>query len=250
MDGNNGHRTLRSISYYIPRALKFYDLKNEHLTRIVFIVTLFSLFIVTYNQLVSLMSIMHKKTPEGGDSFTSLIVSVLIYLSSGIYLISAIKELKGKEYTAGDCIRKISRKAFRIIIATLGYTIITNFGLVFLLFVPGVIFGIMFLFYLCYILDLGIGITESFGASRRLTKGYRLQMFFIQLVFYLILLLPALIVLTMVWLLNNLLAVSFVVAFILSVISLMQQKLIALMYVDLEYGYIEKNKEENSEING
>ena len=238
MENTNRPEKLKSISYYIPRALKFYDLKNEHLIRTTFLMTLFVYFTAFYNYLITVLPNQGGNIAAEGEPFTSFFTPVILYLSSALYLTAAFEDIQGRKYTFIDCLRKVSTKAFGIILASLGYLFITYMGMV-LLIAPGIILAIMYLFNISYIIDKGYGVSSSFVASKRITKGHRWQIFSIMLVFFLIVLLPVTILSVLAFLLGNYIIYIFVLAFSFSMISLMQQKLVVMMYLDLEYGKID-----------
>lgn len=235
MDNINKPDKLRSLSYYIPKALKFYDLKNENLVRLTFLLNLFVYFTAFYSYLVTVLPNKVANAAVDGDPYTSMVTPVILYLSSALYIGAAIEDLQGRDYTFRDCLRKVSLKAFGIIFASLGYMFITYMGMIFLI-VPGIIFAIIFIFNISYIIDKGYRVTDSFAASRIITKGYRWQIFSILLVFYLIVLLPVTIISVLAFFLGNYLIYAFVLAFSFTLISIMQQKLIAMLYLDLEHG--------------
>ena len=226
---------MRGYQYYLLRAFKFYDLKNEKLTRTVFIVLLLTSF---------LSAIAPVKTTDM-INFQDVVINIatlaVVYLASTVYLVAFIREQKNKEYTARECFNRVLKKASRIVFASIIFGIIFFIGL-FALIIPGILFAVIFSFYICYIVDLGDGISDAFNASKRITKGYRKQIFNIFLFFNLILILPVYILLSFAASSGSSLIITFVLAFTGSVINLMNQRLLALMYMDLEYGISENKK--------
>jgi hypothetical protein len=162
----------------------------------------------------------------------TVLSGAMIHLTSAVYLAAYIKELKGMEYDIRKCVLLVLGKAFNIVGAFILYLLAAVVGSIFFL-VPGIIIYLMFMFNTCYIVDLGEGITGAFTASKNLTRGYKKQLFVISLVFILVTYIPYFI-LASVFSANNI-TLSFVSAFLGAIINLMQQRLIALLYMDLEY---------------
>lgn len=232
-------RGLRAATYYLPKALKFYDLKSEFLTRLMFISTFFSVFIMS-NGAARLYEGMLNQSPVSlPDLISGILIPRMVYiLSISIYLRSAILEIRGKDANPLEHPQKVFQRLWIIIIASFAYELI--FGiLLFLMIIPGILFQLIFVFYLPYIVDMGSGFTGSFGASRRLTKGKLWPLFSIGVVFAMAMVFPVLLSGLFSAGTGNLLVASFVGAFLQSIMSLMKQKLVALVYVDLEYGYRE-----------
>ena len=48
MENNKNIRMIRGITYYLPKALKFYNLKNESLAPVIFLITLVIYFFGSY----------------------------------------------------------------------------------------------------------------------------------------------------------------------------------------------------------
>lgn len=229
MENQSRPEKLKGFLYYLPKAVKFYDLKNEKLTRAVFVVIL----------LTSFLSAFVPAEVSSGMSFQDIIINVaiiaVIYLASTVYLVAYIRELKNKEYTAQECFRRVMRKASRIVIGSLLYGVAFVMGL-FALVLPGLIIAVIYIFYICYITDLGEPITDAFQASKRITRGYRQRILMILILFNLVLLLPVFLLLAFAASSGSPVIVTFVTAFTGAVINLMYQRLVALLYMDLEYG--------------
>ena len=227
MEDNRKPGRLKNIGAYMPRAVKFYGLKNEILTPVVFIISLGAFFLsafipVPYDKL-DLKSIA-----------VNFLLTMLVNLASTIYLSAYIRELKGEEYSMPGCVNLVLRNILNIIMASVVYSIAIVAGVIAFI-IPGIIFSIMFIFNTCYILDQGKGPFEALGASRRLTGGCKWEIFSIMLVYGLLLALPLVTIMVASNSSDNTLVQAFVPAFIFSIVNIMQVRLIALLYVDLEY---------------
>lgn len=219
---------LRDINTYFRKAFRFFDLKNERLTPVVFIVMLFAGFSSAF--------LPDSSTGPGLELWLYNIISLLMmYLASAVYLSAYIRELKGEEYSLGACSRLVLRYVLKVVLASAAYIAAIFSGFV-LLFIPGLIIYIMFIFHLCFIIDRKKRVMEAFGASKKLTDGKKMGIFVTVLVFNLVLVLPFSIIMMLADSYNNDLIFVFVISFVGVIINLMQQRLIALMYVDLEYG--------------
>jgi len=105
-----------------------------------------------------------------------------------------------------------------------------------ILSIPLIILYFMFLFNVCYIVDKGEGIFQSYRMSMRLTKGVKGRIFILLFSLYFLLSIPLAFISFSLLFLENSLVNSFVFIFVSSIISIVQQRVTALMYFDLEYG--------------
>ncbi len=220
---------LRNMKYYIVNALKFYELKNENLTPIIFVIILFTSF---SGALIS------DKIAESIfiNVIYTLISVVVLYTASTIYLFAYLRELKGEECTFKFCISRVFKKLLKILLSYIAFIAIIFTGL-FLLIIPGLIFYHMFMFNTCYLLDKNIGVIEAFNASKSLTTGRKMEVFSTFVVFNLILFIPLIIIVFTASSTANTLIFNFVISFITTILTIMQQRLIAMLYVDMEYGF-------------
>lgn len=220
-------KNLGNIRTYIMKALKFYDLKQQYLTQIIFTLILFTSFAGTFipraDKLVSF-----------SDFIYNMILIIVVNLAVAIYLSAYLKELKGNKYTTRECIKQVVGKASLIILASFLYSLGVFIGML-LFIVPSIIISLMFLFYLCFIIDKDKGFMDSFKLSYELSKGIKLQIFVIFLVFIVIMFIPSFILISIAMMLQNDLVLVFVMYFIATVINLIQQRLVALIYIDLKY---------------
>lgn len=237
MEYGNGPRRLKNLSTYLVGALKFYDLKNEKLTRIIFVLILFISFLSAFVPDKAILSI-----PANLAGVT------VVYLASAAYLAAFIKDLKGEKYSIKSCLELIASKAPAILASSVIYmaTLAFTFGLIvlpditvllmFLLIIPIVIVYMAFLFNVCYLLDKDMGVLHSYRASRRTTSGLKGSLFARVMGFNFLVAVP----MSFVWIIalssGNVLIANFVLAFAAAITNLMQQRLTVLMYMDLEYG--------------
>jgi len=226
MEPGKDMKNLKDMGTYIKKSLKFFDLKDETLTRLIFTIILLTGFVGMF-------------IPEGASHTIYLIYDVLslviIYLSSAVYLLAYIKELKDEKCGLMDCVKAVGYNAARIIIASVLYGMAVFAGTV-LLIVPGVVIYLMFLFNTCYIVDKNKGVMEAFKSSKSLTDGRKLEIFGVVLVFNLLLFLLLFIIMAVSFSYGNNMVAVFVIMFAGTIVNLMKQRLAALLYMDLEYG--------------
>jgi hypothetical protein len=269
MENNKNIRMIRGISYYLPRALKFYNLKNETLTPAIFLITLVIYFFGSYfisgllpdlitalNEFISISNSNRENLGSYNNllqtflnsSFINLIVSIitnfLVGVFSSVFLITYIKELKGEVFPTKSGFKLLSHKFFKIavlsLLFSLGYNILKMF-----LVLPGFIYYSVYLFYMCYALDLKMRIGDAFEASKTITKGHRMEIFSVVILFKVIAFLSVYFLTTIVLSLissifsaeSNSWVQIFVSAFMSSIRYLMEIKLVAMIYFDLEYGW-------------
>ena len=234
MQYRNEPGKLKRLGSYLGKAARFYDLKNEQLARIIFIIILF-------------ISFGSALIPEAGAlSIVGNLAGVtLIFLVSTVYLAAYIKDIRDEEYTIEACFRIVARNAGRIVASSVAYmTAIAVFAGILtspeimgfigiFVFVPVIIIYVMFLFTTCFVVDKDKGIAEAYMASRNITSGYKGGVFLKLLGFNLVVGFPSFFVWTAAAASGKVLAANFIIAFTGAIINLMQQRLIALMYIDL-----------------
>lgn len=237
MENRRGPLKLRGLGVYLKKALKFYELKNERLNRIIFIIILLTSFLGIF-------------IPENGPfvAVDNLLGITIVYMASAVYLVAYIRDLKNEEYSLKTCFILVVRNFFKIIFSSIAFLIgiVSMVGLLAfpeltgvamaIFLIPLIIVYVMFLFNTCYIVDKGYGISQSYKSSKNITFGYKRAIFIIILFFNFIAAIPMSIILLVVFSVKNILAASFILSFAVAVLNLMQQRLTALMYMDLEYG--------------
>ena len=242
MEANQKPGKLRDINFYLWKSFRFYELKNERLSRIIFLLILVISFLGIF--------VPDNIYINGAFSFISVTIT---FLASAVYLAAFIKDLKGEVYGIKDCFKLISKNIFKVLIVSITYllTVAVTLGfivspeiisyLVIFMFIPFIIIYLMFIFNICYVLDKGEGIIKSFKSSGDVTKGYKRGIFLIIFVFNFLLTVPLSFLMVAAVLSENSLIYAFVISFIAAILNFMQQRLTALMYMDLEYGI--KNQE-------
>jgi hypothetical protein len=227
MQQDTEHGKLKGIWFYIRRTLKFYELQKENVAPVIFTIILIlgfsGAFIPGSADLKSPVFIIYNTISLAG-----------IYLVSLVYQYACIKELKGEEYSLKECALGILAKMPVLVAASIIFLLGTALGLV-LLVIPGFVFNFMFLFYTCFIIDKKAGVIGAFSCSKKLSHGRKLELFSIVLLFNFIILLPTLLISMSFASSDNTLVFNFVLTFISGITNLMQHRLTALMYVDLEY---------------
>jgi len=228
-----------SYKRYIINTLKFYEMKNESITQLIFIIILFAGF-------SAVMFFSRMDNSPYLFMFFGVLCFVIIYFASTIYLEAYLCELRGKDYSFKSCFSSVISKFHKLVLSFISFSAILSIG-TFLLIIPAFIFYFMFLFNTCYILEKNTGVMEAFNASRHLTTGRKMVIFSLFVVIDLILYFPMNIVPIITAILGNYLISIFVSIFGLSIVTIMQQRLIAMLYVDLEYNTsdIKNNGDEN-----
>jgi len=219
MQSGNMPQGLANAGIYIKKSLKFYDIQNEHITPVIFIIILIAGFSGAF-------------LPDSMKNFDpiyiiyNIITVIIVYTASTIYLYAYIKP--------------------KLIAATVLIVLLTALGLI-VLIVPGIIIYLVFIFNTCFILDKGTGILQAFTLSSSATAGRKAQIFTILLLLNIILFIPLFIIITIALSSGKPLVFSFVTAFVSAVANLMQQRIMALMYRDIVYGIGYKKVTEGKE---
>lgn len=238
------HRTgkLKNFAFYLPRALKFFDLGDEYLTPVIFTIMLLAGFLGSFlikpvNDTGSMVQV------DAATMLLYIFVGIVTKLALSAYLTGCIRQFKGEKFTLGSSLMLAVRRSFKILAASFIYTMFTTvliFALALIGFLilalPVLVIYTMYLFHTCYIVDKNYGIAASFKASRNITKGYKWRIFTISLAFSLVYMLASLFVVGMFITSGSLLIYTFVLYFLLTIFNLMNERLIALIYCDLEYG--------------
>lgn len=236
---NNGYEqgNLRNFGEYFSKSIKFYDLKNEKLGRYIFLVIL-------------LTGLAELLIPENIYflSIFGVIRLTLVHFASTIYLYAYLKQLKGETCNTKAYIHYIFKNAAAIMISSVSFIasllmllgiLIAPIGtsyVITILSIPVLLLYLIYFFNICFIVDAKVTVADSFKLSSKATRGLKGRIFKIIFIMYLLLSVPLTFVLLPVYLSNSSLVSAFVFLFISSIISLIQQRLTALMYIDLKYG--------------
>lgn len=238
MENNQKPRKLGRISMYLLKSFKFFDMKEETLTPVIFTVMLIVIFASTF--LPDITKIENLKYIP-----LNLLLSVISNFFAIVYMAAYIKDLRNKEYNLWNCFGGVLRKLPAIIASSLLFALAVTLGFV-ALFVPGVIIALMFAFNICYIVDQNQKGVGSLAASKSLTDGYKRGIFVVFLTFALAAL-SLLVFISAFILSSNGLIQAFVISFLYTIISIAQVRLTALMYMDLEYGLPDEEQKEELE---
>jgi hypothetical protein len=230
MTNEQKQRKIRSFWAYLPTVIKFHRLKVRGLTQIVFAAMLAVQMIGQY--FIS-NTIAKQDSLSDYSTFKTVLIIPLLATVIGdfictIYLSAFLCELRGKEYS----FKKYLRIYLKNLVSILILVVIMNISMI---LVP---IYFMYLFGLCYVFDLHLGLGEALSASKCITNGHKRLIFNLVLSFLLMFWVPVALIIS-----GDSMVSLFITSFLGTIISLMYQRLIALMYVDLEYGYVEKSIE-------
>jgi len=271
MEIKQGPKKLKRISEYLPEFIKFYKIKIELIAPLVFIFILGAFFIRRFFEPNNVPAI--DFTSNNIDYvkyfdffrhglFLFLSVNFIVGIFSSIYLSAYIKDLKGEVYSFKSTSGLFLRNLINIILSNIDFYLTVLFGVLLLLNAktsfyvilslspliaigyPGWVFiKYIFLFSNCYILDKGKGIKGALKSSMALPKNNRLQLLLVLTLFFVLIFLSYTLIISVFSTINSNLAILFIAAFESAIFRLMQVRLVALMYVDLEYGQVEKKEE-------
>ncbi len=245
---NNGQ--IKRFSYYIPKIIKFYGLKIEYLTPILFVLLLGINFFLRLklidfskdyfefmNELMknsSFLTVDNNLIPDFYNKAIKIytVVGLEKFLGSiltGIYVIAFINDLKKVEYTFGQLLITYIKRLFFLVISYVIFSallIITGI----LIIVP-VLLYFMFIFFDFYILDKGYGPIASLAASKRLVKGKKRKIFVLYILFQVFFLVIGNFLIGI----ENIMTYTFVSSFISTISMLMYRRLIGTIYFEAEY---------------
>jgi hypothetical protein len=174
-----------------------------------------------------------------------IILSLITKLVTTIYLCASIMELKGEDYSIKACFNRIVKKFFSILAAVTIYTVAVYSGLSIVLAYPeigilvffaGIMLFLMFMFAISYIVDKKLWVFNAFKWSLELGSCYRRKIFSIFFAFFAASIIPTLLSVSMSS--YNPIIFAFVMTFENTVVTLMIERLTALIYFDLEYGKV------------
>lgn len=242
MLGDRRWKGIKPIGAYLPKTLKFYGIKNEKLTPTIFIIILVVSFVANLLQMNLTTEIVINPMQMSTDELIEILKVLMIVngitlgtfvitnLVSSAYLYAYIKDLKGIGYTFRECWKVLGRKIVLITVLSI-LNVLAVFTGLFVFIIPGIVIYIMFIFSNCYMMDKNKGIIASLKSSVDLTNGCKGQIFGVIFMFnLLIILIPMFLGFG-----GGPLIYAFISAFVSAIVNLMYQRLIALMYVDLEY---------------
>jgi uncharacterized membrane protein len=106
-----------------------------------------------------------------------------------------------------------------------------------------IILYLRYLLVFCYLVDKQTGLLAALKASAKRTRGNRAEIFAILIIVNVILFFASAFLMSFADLFQNVLIFSFITVFGSTIFGLVQQRLITLIYMDLEYGSIDRGKE-------
>jgi len=238
---------------YLPDIIQFHKLKNEGLARLIFVLVLSCQMAGSYVQykimnrissedmssILSALSI--SAAPEEANVAMKVIYSMLMVIAVAltvklvtslllsVYMYSYIAELRGKETGTSASFRGAFKHLGRLIIYNILFGLLVVMGLMFFV-IPGIIAYVIFIFGYCYILDLKLNVADAFTASSDITKKYKVQIASVFIGFYLMFELPIALLIS-----GSSLGSAYLAAFFSTFASLVLQRLISQLYMDLEY---------------
>ncbi len=240
MEYNKKTGTVQSFMDYLPRAMKFYSLKNEFLARIVFVLVLAANILAQlyiYKNINLELFTSYPETLEELEqlfrNYTGLFLitvvrGIAVCIVSSFYLLAYIRELRGEPVNMAEITSGTLRKMIPYVAAHVVMSVIQGFGLLFFV-IPGIILYILFLFTPSFIIDNKSGFLASFTDSASLTRGYRGQIFSVIAVIYVFFNLASMFLASF----GSAAAASVVASFISTIEKIVTLRMVALMYVDL-----------------
>lgn len=238
---------------YLPAIIKFHKLKNEGLARLIFVLVLMCQMAGSYiqyrilNQVSSedlsllLSALTISVTPEEANTAGKLIYPMLMILAVtlavklvtslflSVYMYSYIAELRGRVTGIAGSFKGAFKHFGRLIAYNLLFGLLVAMGLIFFI-IPGIIAYIIFIFGFCYILDLKLNVADAFTASSDITRKHKVQIASVFIGFYLMFELPIALLIS-----GSSLGSAYLAAFFSTFASLVLQRLITQIYMDLEY---------------
>ncbi len=251
MDDNTS--AVKRFFEYLPAIIKFHKLKNEGLARLIFVLVLLCQMAGSYiqyrilNQVSSedlsllLSALTISVTPEEANVAEKLIYPMLLVLAVtlavklvtslflSVYMYSYITELKGKVSGIAASFKGAFKHLGRLIAYNILFGLLVAMGLIFFI-IPGIIAYIIFIFGYCYILDLKLNVADAFTASSDITRKHKVQIASVFIGFYLMFELPIALLIS-----GSSLGSAYLAAFFSTFASLVLQRLITQLYMDLEY---------------
>jgi hypothetical protein len=259
----NNTKGIRTFFEYLPESIKFHKLKNEGLAKLIFLITLvFQLAgdLINYNLVKGISiddfdslynSLLFGSNEVSVDTAENFIITMLISVAISVltilvcnifysvYTYSYIAELKGRDSGFKASFKGTFKNFGRILIYYIFFGIAIFTGMMFFI-IPAIVLYIMFAFGICYILDLNFRSLDAMAASATITAGKKVQIFGVFIGFFLLIVLPQFLIIS-----GNALASAFIASFIGTIGSLVFQRLIVLMYRDLEYNNENQRKEKS-----
>lgn len=252
----NDTSSVKNFFEYLPNMVRFHRLKNEGLARIIFILVLFCQLVGDYVQYKVLKLISSEELdklysslsagvfPTSTDTSqsperilylllivfgTSLLVKLVCNMFLSVYMYSYISERRGKDTGTIVSFKGAFKRIIPLIIYNIIFGLLVLIGLMFFI-IPGIIAYIIFIFGYCYIIDLKLNISNAMTASSEITKNKKTQIVSVFIGYLLVFKLPILLLLS-----GSSLGTAYLASFFSTIFSLILQRLITQIYMDLEY---------------
>lgn len=225
---------IKDVRFYIPEAFRFYSIKNEYLTPILFVLTLIVLFGFEYIPFPEALSYY-----KGVFVFIRLIIANICYL---IYLSAYIKDLKGEKYSLKEMMIPGWKKFVGLFAASIINIVLFVASITIYLLLPAVLIYLTVIFCPCYLSDKNSSLCESIIASKNVTIGYKMRLLSLIAKFLFPVTVLLLLTLMVAGSSSKVLIFPFVLSFAYSVSMFMFHRIIALLY----YGFELDVKEEDS----
>ncbi|HEX3028728.1 MAG TPA: hypothetical protein VHT34_05395 [Clostridia bacterium] len=181
---------------------------------------------------------------------------------TSVYLAAYIKDQKDEPYFFKSILLTSVRSLKNIILTSVDFYAVVLLGLALLLLSFGSVYaavlvmplvfagcigwGVLKLFFIfsnCIVLDKGKGFSASIKSSMKLIEGSRGSIFLYIIVFSVLAQVTSVFIASLFSSLSSLIYLVFIPTFIDVIARLMQVRFVARMYVDLEYGQVEKEEE-------
>ena len=238
-----GEAMRKDIFYYFKKSVAFFDIRAKMLPPVVFLIILalyaFYMYLMQIDiQSFDLASVQYFTSDEAvapvQASLTSMLLGIVIMLVvnlvSFVYLDAAVREVKNEDYTARDCVNSALKHFPGLTGVSILKNIILGVGLFFFI-IPGIYLAVLFIFAECAILDKNKHVLDSMRFSRNITKKRRGDIFKIELFCNLIIAIFVILLLS-IFASYNLIVFQYIMLFTLSLCTLIEHKLVALLYSD------------------
>lgn len=247
---------IKNFFEYLPECIKFHKLKNEGLAKLIFLLILIFQLAGNFIEYKLLNSISFDDIeiissylttgmmptdaevllPSSQTVYflfailtTIFIVKLVTNLLFSVYMYSYLCERKGRYLKSADSFKGAFKHIGRLIAYNIIFGLLVSIGTMFFV-IPGVIAYIIFVFGYCYILDIKSTVAEAMTACSEATKGKKMQILSVFIGFFLVLEVPMLLFFS-----GSSFGTTCLATFFSTIVSIILQRLITLIYMDLEY---------------
>ncbi|MDP4182249.1 MAG: hypothetical protein Q8942_14315, partial [Bacillota bacterium] len=131
MNSDPSQNKIKDLKFYIPEAFRFYSIKNEYLTPILFVLALIILFGGEYIPLPGALRII--------GSFFIYFRLILVNIIFLMYLSAYLKDLNGEKYTLKEIIFPDRKKLSNIITLAVINLVLFLASISIIFFIPAII---------------------------------------------------------------------------------------------------------------